>query len=82
MNGAISEEIRGVVMTKLEFLRRNEKLSQVALAEELGFWSGWYLNCLERHHPNPSTVNQKLRTALEARYGMPLEELLQTAELR
>jgi len=68
-------------VTKLEFLRRNKKLSQEKLALELGFSTGWYVNLLERHQPNPATVSESLRSAVEGYFGMPLAELLSEAEM-
>ena len=64
-------------MVRLEFLRRTEGLSQVALARRLGYKTPFYICRLERYGPRPELVNDRLRSALEDYFGCPMADLFE-----
>jgi len=66
-------------MKMLEFARRTKGLSQADLAKKV-LYSRSVISRLESCPVNPTEVHPRLRKALEAYFGRPLEDLLTEVE--
>lgn len=65
-------------MTRLEYLRRNRRLSQQKLGEAV-LYSRFVIARLERDKPKAELVGIRLKKALESYFGESFEELMKDA---
>jgi transcriptional regulator with XRE-family HTH domain len=69
-------------MTRLEFIRRSKRLTQIGLATELGYVSSAPISRLETYAVRPDQISKRLTRSLEEFFDTSITELLEPVEIQ